>query len=207
MGLLDLFKRDTGTSRALDKHAQRVANRRAQSPDRWASIQALAEIGGADAVRALLPRFSYYVEPSTVDQEEKELAFKVIVDQGPEAMSAVTEHLARAESISWDLKVLDAVLPADQVIGHLLNLLAPMGIDYERDPQRKIQVLATFAERKDPRILEAVLRFIGDANEAVRFHAVEAILAQDTAPEHKAALQKHAENEESLRIRNLIAKL
>jgi len=79
-----------------------------------------------------------------------------------------------------------------------------MDIEYERDPQRKIQVLANFEERLDPRISAAVFRFLEDANETVRFNAVGALLAQKEVEEYKKQLIDCLCEEESVRIRNRI---
>jgi hypothetical protein len=88
------------------------------------------------------------------------------------------------------------------VVTELLALLEPMHTDYERDPQRKLQILSALEERKDPRIAKAVERFVGDANDASRFHAVGAILHQDNAEEVRSTLEKHlATKEESVRIK------
>ncbi|MCG8557898.1 MAG: HEAT repeat domain-containing protein [Proteobacteria bacterium] len=200
MGLLGLFGKKSGAS-ALRKHAERVANKRAQAPDRWESIQALAQMGGADAIAALLPRFTFYVDPSITDQEEKDLAFEAIVGAGEQAVEPVVAFLRRAESISWPLKMLDALVAPDEVIGRLLGLLEGMDIEYERDPQRKIQILAVLEERVDQRVAPVVIRFLQDANETVRFHAAGALLAQEPSGEAKQGLMDCLKREESVRVR------
>src|SRR5688500_2070216 len=75
MGFFGLF----GKKNALGKHAERVANKRAQAPDRWESIQALGKIATtgepaerSQAVAALLERFTFYVDPTITDGEEKD---------------------------------------------------------------------------------------------------------------------------------------
>ncbi len=79
-----------------------------------------------------------------------------------------------------------------------------MDIEYERDPQKKIDVIASLEERKDPRIVEAVTPFLGDMNETTRFHAVCAIFAQDEAQQAIEALTKALLAEESVRVRMMI---
>ena len=62
-------------------------NRRAQAVDRWEAIQALARMQTPEAVEALLPRFTFYVDPSITDQEEKDAAFEGIVATGEAAVA------------------------------------------------------------------------------------------------------------------------
>lgn len=202
MSFLGLFgkKSDSG----LGKHPERVANKRAQAYDRWDSIQALARLKSRQSVQALLPRFTFYVEPSITDQEEKDAAFNAVVDAGEVAIEPVSAFLRRTDSISWPLKMLDKLMPAEAVIGRLLELLSGMDTDYERDPERKIQVLTTLSERQDPRIAGAVARFLADANETVRFAAVGALLSHGAAADHADALVQCLCAEESVRVRNRI---
>lgn len=199
MGFLDLFGKSK--SSPVQKHAERARNKRAQAPDRWDSIQALASMGTSEAVEALLPRFTFYVDPSITDQEEKEAAFDGVVRAGEAAVEPVTRFLERTGSVRWPLKMLDALVSPEEVITRLLDVLQGMDTEYERDPQRKIQILATLEERRDPRIVEAATRFLDDANETARFHAVGAILAQEEADAAREALLECFEQEESLRVR------
>jgi hypothetical protein len=76
-----------------------------------------------------------------------------------------------------------------------------MDTEYERDPEKKIQLLAYLEDRQDPRIVPAVTPFLDDVNETVRFHAAGAIFAQND-PEHaKEALLDVVAKEESMRVR------
>ncbi len=188
----------------LRKYADRVANKRAQAYDRWEAIQALIQVGSAEAVEGLLPRFTFYVEPSITDQEEKDLAFNGIVEAGAVALEPVSAFLRKAESISWPIKMLDKLMPQEIVVANLIDLLAGMHTEYERDPARKIQILTALSERKDARIGSGVVRFLEDANETVRFTAVAAVLSQDDAVTHVPQLIECLCVEESVRVRNRI---
>lgn len=204
MALFGLFGKKSEAD-ILAKHAEKVANKRAQAVDRWESIRALGHMGTTEAVAALLPRFTFYVDPSITDQEEKDAAFDAIVGAGSAAIEPVCAFMLKAESLSWPVKMLDRLVDAETVIGKLLEVLERMDIEYERDPQRKIQLLATLEERRDPRIADAVVRFLEDANETVRFNAVGALYAQeDDAEAHRDALLEACCKEESVRIRNRI---
>ncbi|MGB9338701.1 MAG: HEAT repeat domain-containing protein [Polyangiales bacterium] len=198
MGLFDVFK---GGGGGLKKHVARVANKRAQKHERWESIQVLAADGSDEALRALLTRFTVRVDPSITDGEEKNEAFHGIAQHGEAALEPVRDFLNSAENLAWPLKLLREIQTEEQVTTILLELLSRMDTEYERDPQKKIDLIASFEEHKDPRIVEAVIRFLDDMNETVRFHAAGAILAQDEADAALDALTKAFLAEESVRVR------
>jgi hypothetical protein len=203
MALFGLFGSKSEAS-ALRRHAERAASKRAQAIDRWESIQALIAMKTPQSVEALLPRFTFYIEPSITDQEEKDAAYFGIVSLGEQSLGPVRDFLKRAESISWPLKLLDALAKPELVVETLLNLLGEMDLEYERDPQRKIQMLTALQERVDPRIAPAVVRFFKDVNETVRFSAVGALFAQTEADQFRDELVDQLCEEESVRIRNRI---
>ncbi len=200
MGLLDFFGRKSG-NRSLEKHAKRAADKRAQAPDRWGSIQALAEMKSTEAVDALLQRFTFRVDPSITDQEEKELAFQAILAAGEVAVPPVRSYLKEADAIAWPVRILDEIEGEEAVVEALLGLLADMDTEYERDPQRKIDVLAQLEARQDPRVAEAVAPFLEDVNETVRFHAAGAMLAQADAEASKDRLIELLATDEGTRVR------
>ncbi len=199
----------------IEKHAQRVMNKRGQAPDRWDSIQALSQLLAAaqkekaserigPIVAALLPRFTFYTDPTITDQEEKDLAFRIVLEAGKDGVPAIRAFMARSESLSWPLKMLDRLLPSEEVTGELLGLIEGMDTEYQRDPQRKLQVLQALEERRDARIAAAVVRFVEDANETARFHAVGAVLGQSDIDAQREALARLLPGEESVRVKSRV---
>jgi HEAT repeat protein len=198
MGLFDVFK---GGGSGLAKHITRVANKRAQQHERSESIQVLASDGSDEALRGLLTRFNLRVDPSITDGEEKNAAFLGVVQNGEAALGPVRDFLASSDTLAWPLKILKEIQSEEEVTTILLELLSTMHTEYERDPQKKVDVIASFEERKDPRIVEAVTRFLEDMNETVRFYAAGAILAQDNADAALEPLTRAFLAEESVRVR------
>jgi len=201
VGLFDIFgKKNQGGP--LAKHAARLADKRSMTPDRWESIQALIKVESEEAIEAMLPRFTYYGDPTITDHEEKETIFNSIVSRGAMAEAPLRRFIVKAESISWPLKMLERILPADQVQDLLIELLSKMGTEYERDPQRKLQILAELEQRTGPKILSAVQPFFEDVNETARFHAIGAALAQAEAEQVRDVLVAALAREESMRVKS-----
>ncbi len=196
MGLFDIFG-----GNKFDKHAKRAANKKAQAPDRWQSLQYLSDLKTPEAVEALLQRFAFRIDPSITDQSEKDLAMKGILAAGPEAIEPVRAFLRQSDAIAWPVRMLQQLVDSEQLVGDLLELLESMGTEYERDPQKKIDLIMQLEDHLDPRIRPALERFLQDANENVRFHAVSTILRQEDAAQARERLLDTLLVEEGVRVR------
>lgn len=188
----------------VKRHGARAVDKRAYQPDRWDSIRALAAVPAKETAAALLPRFNFRIDPSITDQEEKDLAYQGIVGAGEEAVPAILAYLRKSDAVSWPIRMLGAILPEERVTDELLAIVAELTTDYERDPQRKIQLVASLEDRKDPRIIDAVTRFLEDRNEPTRFHAIGAMLAQDGAERIHDLVVQRLFDDESTRIRGAV---
>lgn len=208
MGLFDIFKSNSDRKNPSDKSFARlgriVGDRLAQSYDRRDAIASLAASKSAEAVSMLLRRFTFHVNPSTDDQEEKDAAFQAIVACGEDAVGPVLIFSERAESLAWLLKMLRVLLEEEKYFGQINELLKKQDTDYQRNVEPKNQLLAALEGRSGETTTESVLPFLQDVNEPIRFQAVVTLLSlQDECviqPLIALALE-----EESVRIRNKVA--
>jgi hypothetical protein len=211
MGIFDLFKsggpkKEKGGKKASPaaKWAEKAGDKRAQNYDRQEALQALAEMGTADAAQALLKRFTFYMEPSITDQEEKDLAYRGVLRAGKEALDPVRAFAAKAESVAWPMKIAKELLTEEEYVDELVAWLAKWDTDYAKFVDPKVQLLVALEEFKSPKIREAVEPFLLDVHEPARFHAVMTTFAQANA-ESLPALLSTLVDEESLRVRSKIA--
>jgi len=217
MGLFDFFKgkggkAGTGTGnterpRASDKNVARFSDaisKKAQNYDRQEALEGLAKIGSAEAATALLKRYTFVVDPSITDQEEKETAFRGIVSAGKDALPAIREFCVKADSVTWPLRMMRELLSDEDYVGEILAMLEKWDTEYARNADPKIQLISALEEIKDPRTVEGVTRFLEDVNEPTRFHAVTTLLAQDSAVA-AAPLARALVREEANRTINRIA--
>jgi hypothetical protein len=123
------------------------------------------------------------------------------VSKGSLAAEPLKRFIRRSESLSWAVKMLDRVLPPEDVLSILLELMSSMDTEYERDPTRKVQLLAELESRRGEAVLPVVLPFLEDVNETARFHAVGAILAQENAGDAREQLAKTLAREDSMRTK------
>jgi hypothetical protein len=218
--------------REVARWADKAADKRAQNYDRQEAIAALAdlalpvknaeelektekgraqleehELTRIEAAGALLRRFNFVMDPTITDQEEKAMAFEGIRAVGADIIEPLRAYAAKAESLSWPIKILKAALDEEgdeeAVVGEVLEWLLKWDTEYAKFVDPKIQLLTELEEHKDPRILEAVKDFLLDVNEPSRFHAVGVVLAQEDAAAIDPLVDMFVD-EESLRIRNRV---
>ncbi|MEZ4301395.1 MAG: HEAT repeat domain-containing protein [Polyangiaceae bacterium] len=236
MGLFDFLKKKEDPKKGsvpppADKrvagHAKVVADKRAQTYDRLESLQALAEMRTADAAAALLKRFSFSIDPSITDQEEKDLAFVGIVDAGrpgelprddkerekmleeaterrDKVVEATRTYCEKAEQLTWPLKVLRELLDDDAYRDELIDMLGRFDTEYSRNVEPKIQLIVALEEVPGEESREVVEQFLEDVNETVRFHAAESTFAHGNEAS-AAVLCKMIVAEESVRVKNKVA--
>jgi HEAT repeat protein len=207
MGLFDLFKAGDKKAAAKANPAAKWADRlekRAQNYDRQEAINALSEMGTSEAVEVLLKRFTFHMDPSITDQEEKDAAFRGILKAGRAAVGPVRAFAAKAESLAWPMKIMDELLDEPEYVEELLKWLERWDTEYAKFVDPKVQILTALEEHRHPRIREEVERFLEDVNEPARFHSVSTLLAQEDAAA-APALARLIGDEESLRVRTRIA--
>lgn len=191
--------------------ARVAADKRAQTYDRIEAIQALVDARSPDAAAALLRRFTFSIDPSITDQEEKELSFQGIVQAGTEndaareaVVDAIRTFSAKAEQLTWPLKVLRELLDDQRYVDEVCELLEKYDTEYARNVDPKVQLIIALEEVASDDVREAVEPFLEDVNERVRFHAVQATYAHADEASVEP-LVKLLVSEESVRIKNKVA--
>lgn len=203
MGLFDFFKSNKDgakKSNPADKWAERAGDKRAQNLDRQEALHALADMGTKEAAQALLKRFTFVVDPSITDQDEKELAFAGVIKAGQDAIEPVRAFSTRAESLAWPMRVLRELLDEDAFVSEIASWLDRWDTEYAKFIDPKLQLLTALEDFKHPAVLPAVTRFLEDVNETARFHAVTAVLAQEEEASLPALLDA-LEADESVRVK------
>lgn len=212
MGLFDFLSKKASApppanqktgSKKVAGPAKTVADKRAQTYDRAEAIRVLSEMRSGEAAEALLKRFNFTIDPSITDQEEKEAAFDGVVACGSDAVPFVIAACERAEVLTWPLRILRKLLKDDAYKKELLDLAGTFDTDYARNVEPKLQVVGALGEVKGEDARAAIERFLDDANENVRFTAVQATFGQSDDAS-VPALVKLLEAEESIRIKNKV---
>jgi len=206
MGFFDFFKKDKGSTKKSSpaaKWAEAAGSKRAQNYDRQEALTELANMGTPEAAEALLRRFTFVIDPSITDQEEKDLAARGILAAGRGAVDPIRAFAAKAESVSWPMRLLKELVEEDAYVEELLTWLSKWDTEYAKFIDPKLQILEELQEHKHEKILPAITRFIADSNETARLNAVIAALAQGDSAAGDPLIVQLLE-EESVRVKNKI---
>ncbi|HEY3666240.1 MAG TPA: HEAT repeat domain-containing protein [Polyangiaceae bacterium] len=210
MGIFDfLSKKNDQPPRPSQKEIARLerllGNKLSQNFDRQEAIQELGRMGTAQAASALLKRFDWVLDPSITDQEEKESCMHGIVAAGEDALEPIREYCKKAESLTWPLKVLRAIVTDDtQAAQELLGILDQFDTEYVRNAEPKVQLIQALEAYPSEDVRVAVEPFLRDMSEPVRFTAVTTLFAVNDSASVPALIDA-LENEESRRVQNRIA--
>lgn len=152
MGLFDVFgSKEEREKGALRKLQQKLTERFGPSENRLKAADQLAALDTPAALLALCMRFTVRADVGITDDEEKEGVRRHLVAAGEKAVGPVKEFLARQESgISWGLRVLAELRPAAEVMATVTALLARIGKEYSRDPEKKLVLLSWLTEHHAP---------------------------------------------------------
>jgi len=206
MGLRELLSREGRRRFALKRKIEKATNKWMQGPDRMKALYALRDDAGEGAIAGLLRRFAVQSDKSIDDEQEKEWVFETLVEMGERALPPLIRCLKTAESISWPLRVAEKLLDRDRLWDVIIQILGTMEPGYERDPTRKIQIIAYLGDVRDARVAPVVAPYLGDRDETVRLTALETLFKQRDELAREPILRLLAdENEESRRIKVRIA--
>ncbi len=202
MGLFDFFAPKGAGKGALRKQSQRITEKYGPPENRQKVIQQLANMDSAEALSVLCLRFTIRADPGITDDEEKEGVVRILVDAGEKAVGPVKEFLEAHESgVSWGLRVLAELRPANDVVATALRLLHRLGREYARDPEKKLVLLSWLAEHHGdltavtraaepgtPTVEDALLPLLEDFSDDVRIATVRVLAQQPLTDRVRIAL-------------------
>lgn len=202
MGLFDLFTKDG----KMTRNVRRMADPYAQPEDRDAAAKWLAEEGSERAIFGLLSRFDMSLSNQLKDRSEKDQVFELLVGLGAKAGAPARGWLQKAKHFVFPLRLVERLEGTEAAIQAALDTLdGPVGRT-AFEPERRKEILTWLAEQRHPRIAARVLRFLKDADEDVRYVAVEAILAQEGEEGRSELLDAlHAAAADATRLKHRIA--
>jgi hypothetical protein len=195
MGLFDLFGSKASAVRRL---GQKLTQKYGPPEGRQKAIEQLGAMGTPEALSTLCLRFTVRTDVGIQDDEEKEQVRELLVEAGGAAVGPVREFLSHQESgIAWGLRVLAALVPAEDLLATVLSLLQRLGQEYTRDPEKKLVLLSWLQEHPDllgrapssgPGAVEALVPLLEDSVDDVRIGATRLLARLPASEEGRAAL-------------------
>lgn len=157
----------------VDRLVKKVTNQWGQPQERQRAMQMLADIGSEEALFGLMRRFDYRVEASITDEEEKQLAYDLIVAASHRAAPAIEKYVSERDTVYWPLKALKEIAGTDQAVELLLRALDRAGQRDERVNEQRTQLVANLRDFPHPRVQERLRDLCTDENEEVRMMALD----------------------------------
>jgi len=186
---------------------KKVENKYGQPEDRRAAIKQLAEIGTTDAVRGLLRRFTFRIEQTIGDEEEKQMVFEEVVRLGPTSIPALLEFLERENSPFWPTRALREIVGDEQAVTHLLDIIDRTEAIFDRDIERKVELVSNLREFQDVRVKERLLGLLQDENEELRVHALEGLAERDAEEITDVLVERLLDENETQRVKTTVLNL
>ncbi len=188
-----------------DKLRKRIVSMYGHPEDRQYALVQLAEMGPELAPPRLIERFTCRCENGTVDADEKERTMRLLVNLGEGSIEPLKNFLrTNDKDFNWPYRTLCELLTHEELVKFLVELLDEIGPDYVRDPERKEQLMLVLKSFDEPEICHAILPYLADDNETIRFVCADTVIAQGTA-EGISAMTDRLIEEKSQRVLVLIA--
>ena len=206
MGFFDFLSAEKRRVKRLERDIRSANNKFKPKDYRQISLQnviAAAKQNNQRAVAGLLARFNIVAEPSIEDEKEKGWVFDALVEIGADTLPQIRKSLRSAESINWVQRTLRSIVSLEEYKAELLNIMEEFDTEYERNPDRKQQAIMALSEITDSDVSVALMRFLEDVDETVRFQTVIALVKQGSEVSREPLLKTMCEDE-SVRVRNEI---
>jgi len=196
-----------GPTGALARLQKKVTNKYGQPQDRQHAILAVADYGTEEAVEVLLKRFSFRIEQSIGDEEEKQVVCDELVRLGPVSVKPILDYLAKENSPYWPLKALREIIGDERTVDHLLEIIDGMEAIFDRDIERKVLLVSNLREFKQDRVRERLLGFLNDENEEMRVQAVEGLMELGGQEATDLMVERLLDENETQRVKTAILNL
>lgn len=196
MGLFDFLGSKEEREQKRVKDLGKKAQEKYGDPlARTKALEALRDLGTPEAIATLLARFNAKTEPGITDAEEKEHVFEILTGFGEKAVPEVKAYISKSDSVSWGLRCLDALVPADEVVETLVAVLDRLTREYTRDPDKKVLLVNHLANHADPRIAPAVRPLLEDPADDVRIAALSCLVKQHDEEAREPIIRRFLEDE------------
>jgi HEAT repeat protein len=163
-----LFSDSEGPSeRQISRALKQVTQTHGDASTRVGAMERLAGWKTTEAARALLRRFTILVPQETMDSEEKQYTVRLLTEMGRVAVEPILDYLLTEGEVTWPVRALREILPPEEYIAALKNLLERLGTGYARWPEAKVVLMEHLPEEAFPQVRETVLRFLDDEDDDV----------------------------------------
>jgi hypothetical protein len=174
MGLLDLFGMGPLSPGKIDKIAKLASNPFAQPDVRMRELGRLMKDGTEPAIKGALKRFTQNASGHIADEDEKKWLEDRLVEEGAPALGPLSEYLRHEERITYALRAYQRIAGDERAVGFFIEVLNAYGPEDYRSSEAKLQLILALGEHlADARVLPALVPFLRDHSDDVRFAVLD----------------------------------
>jgi hypothetical protein len=214
MGFLDKLgiggTREEREERGVRRLQKKAMEKFGPVENRQGALEELGRMRSPRSVEALLARYTMRVDPGITDDEEKQRVLALLHEAGaPIAAEPVKAFILSHDEIAWPLKALSDLLPQEQVLQFLIEVLRKTGSEYSRVPEKKVLLLHAAASHLSPDLVPVLLPFLDDMEDEVQIAAAQALAAQKDERAREPLLRRFlaAHEASNARVREALAGL
>ncbi|HPL24542.1 MAG TPA: HEAT repeat domain-containing protein [Myxococcota bacterium] len=178
-----------------------------QPQDRQMALASLAEIGTEEAIDALLLRYTFRIEQTIGDEEEKRTVYGYLIDLGSTAVDPIVRFLEKHNAPFWPTKALTEIVGEERTVGYLIDIVQDMEAIFDKDIERKVELISNLREFRDPRVTELLLGYLDDDNEEFRVHAVEGLADLGDEEMGDTLVERLLSEDETQRVKTTVLEL
>ena len=175
MGLFrKLFSNEPGPSeRQIQRGLKQVTQIHGEATTRVAAMERLSSWRTAESAAALLRRFTVQTPQASMDLEEKQYAVKLLAQMGNVAVEPILNFLVTEPDVTFPVRALRDILPADQFHKALTDTLDKLSTGYTRWPEAKAVLIGHLSDEAFPRVMSTALRLLEDEDDDVCIAAID----------------------------------
>ena len=200
-----IFSSQDGPSeRQIQRAIKQITQIHGEAGTRVAAMERLASWKTKEAAAALLRRFTVQTPQASMDLEEKQYAVRLLVGMGSIAADPIINYLRAKPDVTYPVRALKEILPADEFHGSLLDILKSLSTGYTRWPEAKKVLIEHLADNAFSQVSETVVRFLEDEDDDVCIAAVDYLARNGDDSIRVKLLETFLESEARPRVRGRI---
>ena len=194
-----IFSNTEGPSaRQLRRALKQIIQTHGDAGTRVGAMERVADWKTREAAATLLRRFTVQVPQETMDLEEKQYSVRLLTQMGRVAMAPIVEFLRTEAEVTWPVRALREILPQEEFISALQEILRQLGSSYTRWPEAKVVLIEHVPDEAFPQVQDTMLGFLEDedddvctaaadylsrnGNDEVRERLIETLLNSESRP-------------------------
>jgi hypothetical protein len=206
MGLFDkLFSNESGPSeRQVQRALKQTTQMHGEAATRVAAMERLASWSTPEAAAALLRRFTIQTPQASMDLEEKQYAVKLLVQMGRIAVEPILAYLKVEPDVTFPIRALKQILPPEEFLKHLIDVLTGLSTGYTRWPEAKAVLISNIPDEAFSQVADIATRLLEDDDDDVCIAAIDYLARNGDDAIREKLLQTFLEAEARPRVRGRI---